>query len=435
MRVDQRVIASISTLAAAVLLSYLIPVAQKDATVISAFAAQACPAIPNNGSSVLNLPSAKLPIRSIRSQNINFATAKTSAATLGSNPILVDSNPGTSLVASSSAGIGYSLCSAGAPEEWFIGGVGGVTSKGILQLVNSGLSQSSVAIYPYSSQGPLPVVPVKVAANSSTDILLDSLVPGDNTMALRVVTLVGRMSSFVLDHRKKGLRELGIDYVAAQSMPTKSLTIPIAFASNNKKGSTTSALRFLVPGALDATVKVTITASDGTFVPVGFDQLTIKHGKVLQLPLTNLTTTGAFSVGIASDQPLLASGYTSLSGGDFAWASASPVIKTGSTLSLNFGGATPVLLFSGAGIAVDISGRTSQGKNFAQAIRGSVGADIAIWSPKVGINSITIRVQSKGALHAGALFTSGGIAYLPLVAGAQESNTNLPFIDLRTLTH
>jgi hypothetical protein len=125
----------------------------------------------------------------------SFKRTSLSQISLGNNPLIVDSNPGSSLVFSSlaSAGVAAVACSAGNPDEWFIGGSGGLTSKGQLSLVNSGLGERVVEIHPFTSKQPLAKVSVKVKANSSSTLALDALAPGEDSMAIHVVTRTGRV--------------------------------------------------------------------------------------------------------------------------------------------------------------------------------------------------------------------------------------------------
>jgi hypothetical protein len=94
----------------------------------------------------------------------------------------------------------------------------------------------------------------------------------------------------LLDERKKGLRSLGADYVAAVSAPEKLLSIPAISDLQGKAagaGSTSNhVLRSSVPGSIDANIEVAINSNDGNFVPVGLSELKVESRKVINIPLT-----------------------------------------------------------------------------------------------------------------------------------------------------
>jgi len=427
---DLRIAAIAGLLLTGLGLSYVLPASEKSSVVQSSYPAQACPFVSAAGTTTAYLPAAKLRLRSIDGTTTKFHGTSFSSVSLGSSAIIVDSNPGTSLSYSQLASSGIALvpCSAGKPDEWFIGGSGGVTSKGVLDLVNSGLSGSIVDIFAYTSKGALPLRSVTVKANSSASISLDSLAPGDDSIALHVVTRTGRVSAFLLDIRSKGLRKLGIDYVKQSEAPNTRLFISGLYPNTGSKSSVVNSLRILNPGTLDATMKVHVLSSDGSFIPVGFDELTVKPGLAKTLPLENLRTSSAFGLAIESDHPILAGVLTSNGSADFGWAAPSPALDT---VTMNFGGNTPLVTFIGNAISVKVSGRFVTGKRFNQTVSG---ADIAFWAPKVGVQTVNFRASGSG-IYAGALVKGGGLTYIPIANGATIENTALPFNDVHTLTH
>jgi hypothetical protein len=422
---------AIGLIAAGVGASYIVPSEQRAAVVASSYLAQACPAFTTAGVNVASLPSKKVGIRYLDGKSVTFKGASLTQISLGKNAVLVGSNPGNSLLFSTLASTGVAAvgCSAGNPDEWFIGGSGGLTSKGQLGLVNSGLGESIVDIYPFTSKQSLAKVSVRVKANSSATVALDALAPGEDSMALHVVTRTGKVSTFVLDQRAKGLAQLGLDYVKPIDTPQTHLVISGLYPHSGSKSSITTALRLLAPGSLDASVHVQVVSSDGSFIPVGFDGYQLQHGSVVTIPLANLTTSSAFGLIIDSDQPILASALTTTGAHDFAWAGATSPLAQG---SFNFGGNAPILTFVGKSISVRISGRLVSGKSFNQTVSGS---DFATWAPKSGVTSIQLSPASGSPVYVGAIFTSGGLTYLPISVNATLTNTTLPFNDVHTLTH
>ena len=426
-----KAIAAIAVIAAGIGASYLVPSEQRASVVASSYLAQTCPAFSGAGSNTSSLPAKNLGIRFVDGKSTSFKQTPLSQISLGNNALLVDSNPGNSLVFSAlaSAGIAAVACSAGNPDEWFVGGSGGLTSKGQLGLVNSGLGESIVDIFPFTSKQPLAKVSVKVKANSSVTLALDALAPGEDSMAIHVVTRTGRVSAFVLDQRAKGLSQLGLDYVKPSDTPQNHLVISGLYPHSGSKSSVTTALRLLAPGSLDANVHVQVVSGDGNFVPVGFDSYQLQHGSALTVPLANLTTSSTFGLIIDSDQPILASALTTTGSHDFAWAGASTPLTQS---SMNFSGNVPSLVFIGKSISVQVSGHFVTGKSFNQTVSGS---EFATWAPKYGVTSIQLSPASGSQVYIGAIFTGGGLTYLPIGLGVAMTNTTLPFNDVHTLTH
>ena len=281
---DLRVLSITALLLVAFGISYAAPAAQNLGKAQSAFPATVCPAKLGDGVTSVFLPKYKSSIRHIVKKSTTLYKSASAIENIPSNPLLVDSNSGTSFALNNSAnGIGVATCKAGNPDEWFVGGSGGLTSKAKLDIVNSGLSPATVDITGYSSKQVLPVVSVSIPANSDRVVSVDALVPGDDSVALRVVTRAGRVTSFLFDQRKKGLSSLGSDFVNSQLAPSTHLVIPALMQSST--GKIASSIRILVPGNLDANVKLVLNSGDGSFTPLGFDGKTIAHGKVIDISL------------------------------------------------------------------------------------------------------------------------------------------------------
>ncbi len=429
-QIDERILAITAILLVALAISYAAPAAQNFGKSQSAFPATTCPAKLGDGTSTAFLPKSKTAVRHVAKKSLKFYNSQGSTENILSSALLIDSNPGTSFAINTSAnGLGSVICDSGSPDQWFVGGSGGLTSKAQLDIINSGLSPAVVEITGYSSKTVIPKVTVTVKANSDRTVFLDALVPGEDSVVLHVVTRSGRVTSFLFDQRRKGLAALGSDFVNSQAEPQRKLVIPTLMRSSN--GNVSSTLRILVPGNLDANVKLTINSGDGAFTPLGFDGRTVPHGKVLDIPLADLTSTTPMSIIIDSDQPVVASALTRLTGGDFAWAT--PVAPL-NTVALNFTGLSPQLVFTGTDINVGITWKNLNGKKLRTRVTGS---DIAFWSPgKGGIKSVTFTADVKKPVYAGVILrtSSGRIAYLPLSAGAALEKSTLPLVDVHTLS-
>ena len=411
--------------------SIVIPSEEKSASVVGGYQATSCPALGGSYSSV-ELTNTTVGIRSVNPKSTKLSLHHQTFRPLNNSPLYVDSTFGSAYTLASQGGgggVAAALCEPGSAEQWFVGGSGGLTSTGMLEIVNSGFSPSTVEIHPYSSLASLPPVTVKIPANSDNRVRIDALVPGDDLMALDVITRSGRVTSFLFDQRNKGLRSLGMDYVTSAAAPATHIVIPVGLNPSPQNGKVTNSLRLLVPGSLDATLTMQIVSSDGAFTPVGFDSKQVAHGKVIQLPINNLISTSAFSVVIDSDRPVVAGLFTQAPYGDFAWGvAAAPFTR----MALNMAGLQPTLILTGSEFRVSVQMVMSNGKRVTRKLTGST---FLTWNPGSALKSIAFYSEGSKPVYGGLLIRSpNGFAYLPVQSNTTPTQTLLPVTDVHTLT-
>ena len=415
------------------LISYLAPSRNEQVKITYSYPATACPAIVTKATAIAALPNSKIGKRLIDGKVKKFTAANANSIVLGDKSILIDGNPGTALTFVNNTWKAVVPCSVSNGEQWFVGGSGALTSKSILSIVNSGFSESAVEIEVYTSTGVLEAKQVAISPNSTKSVSLDTLAPGEDSLAIAVKTKSGRVSSFLFDERKKGLRSLGADYVAAVSAPKKILTIPAISDLQGKAavaGSTSNhVLRLLVPGTIDANIEVAINSNDGNFVPVGLSDLKVKSQKVVNIPLTFAPAKQAFSIIIKSDQPILGSVLSSYTVGkstEIAWATAADNLDK---LIFNLTGSKPKIAFAGKNINVVIQAIGTNGKKYNQTVKGS---NFATWQAPIGINRIQFIAKSPETTGGIILQPeSGGVgtSYIPLNTGANLESTSEPISD------
>ena len=415
------------------LIAYAAPSRNEQVKITYSYPATVCPASYNKAPAIAALPNPKIGRRVIEGKSQKFSTKSASAITLASAALLVDGNPGTSLTFSNNGWKAVVPCSVSNGEQWFVGGSGALTSKSILSIVNSGFSQSAVEVEIYTPTGPIEAKPVTISSNSTKNISIDTLAPGEDSLVIAVKTKSGRVSSFVFDERKRGLRSLGADFVAPVNSPTKLLTIPAISGLRGKMAisANTSAhtLRIMVPGTIDANVEVSINSNDGNFVPIGLAELSVKSQRVLNIPLTFAPEKEAFSIIVKSDQPILGSVLSTFGigrSGEIAWATGGEEL---SQLTMNLTGSKPLIAFSGAKINVNIDAVGTNGKKYKVNVKGS---NFAVWQAPVGINRIQFVSQTSGTTGGIILQPEGvglGSSYIPLNAGANLESASEPISD------
>jgi hypothetical protein len=239
-------------------------------------------------------------------------------------------------------------------------------------------------------------------------------VPGEESIVIAVKTKSGRVSSYLFDERKKGLKSLGADFVSPVTIARKVVSIPAIsgltgkLVSNNN--SVSHALRLLVPATIDANVDITINSNDGSFVPVGSSQLDVKSQRVLDIPLTMVKINQPFSVIVSSDQPIFASVLSSFSFGkssEIAWATAGDELNK---WGVNLIGSRPTLNFVGDRINVQISATGTNGKKIVKKLSGT---NFVTWRAPIGLNRLEVTASQDGI--------SGGVTFLPEVGGIGSS--------------
>jgi hypothetical protein len=330
---------------------------------------------------------------------------------------------------------GATICSSLQNEQWFVGGAADVTSKGRIMLVNSGLSSAIVDLQIWNELGSQPVKPVTLKANSYSEIGLDSLAPGSRQVVVQAITRSGRVTSFMLDERGKGLRALGGDIINFAPSATKEIFIPAIPHSVKKVGSKSvelpHSLRVLVPGEIDARVTVKVFSADGTFIPAGLENRLVKAGSVATLNLNPNLPASKFGIQISSDEPLVASVFSStLAEGksDFIWSTAVPALTK---FSLATTGISPQLIFIGNSITAEAELFFSNGKRKQVKISGS---EIASLKVPDGVRSVTFTKVGKGIYGAGLIATKSGYGYFPLAAGSLLTKSSVPLSNIRVLT-
>ena len=431
LRVFTRFLLGPVLLAGAVAIATLVPEAKAHFTASGSYPATVCPGALSGASEHIALPAKNLPTRIISGKTATLKTQKSFTLAGSSAPIFVGGNSGSEVAFETIPGstMAAAVCEVGGPDQWFLGGSAGVTSQSVLELVNSGLSDSTIQIFPFNSKAALAPIAITIKANSDRQIRLASIVPGDESVALHIVTNSGRVTSFLLDHRKSGLKELGASFVSPVAAATKKSYIAGLYGTAS---STKSTMRFLVPGNLNANVHLTIFSGDGTFTPIGFDSLEIAHQRVVDVPLPTIALTAPFGIEVNSDQPILASTFTRISSGtgDFAWANQLTPI---SRFRVNLGGVKGKFFFIGNSLAVTAQWTDSKGRAQKRLITGNTSA---LWSPGDPLGLVTFTPVTKQPIFGGAILlnSTGGLSYLPLLANQLVLGAHVPIADIRTLT-
>lgn len=207
-------------------------------------------------------------------------------------------------VATLSPRVAVASCRAAAIDSWFVGGSAALESQSTVTLINQAAGPATAEVTAWTPTGVAAPTTLTVPALSSVKVALDRYSAA--SVVIRVRVLSGRLGTYLLDQRFKGLTKLGADYVPAQPSPQKKVVILGVI------GNSASRLRLLVPGTQDAVVRADLSIGSFRYTPTGLDDLRVKAGSVVELPLTTKNSSGFGALVLTSDVPIVAGVYTPL---------------------------------------------------------------------------------------------------------------------------
>lgn len=401
-------------------------------TFSESYPAVVCPPTDAHVTSQVSVASRSTPYRRIIGKSVNLSPIKTVLYSNNKDAILLDQGAVSSIAWQGLPGIwaGSTLCRAPQGDQWFVGGTGDVTSKGRLYLVNSGLSDAIVDVAVWSESGAKSGNVLTVSANSSMRVPLDLLAAGASRLVIRVTPRSGRVNAFLIDERSKGLETLGGDPVNSVDFPRTDVVISGIPQQVVKGVGGPHLLRILVPGNVDANIRVDSISKDGVFVPVGLDGRVVPHGQVVDIKLSSTIAYSAFSLRIRSDQPLVAGVYTPLrvkSHRDIVWNSASPELVP---MTMALTGFAPALIFTGDTVDLVVTTRLVSGRFKAAHVTGS---DAVIWRVPDKAQSITISAIKAPVVGSGLISSPSGAGAFPLSIGSNLTRVVVPVSDIAVI--
>ncbi len=399
------------------------------------YPAVVCPPTLNGLSSQISISSRKTQYQRLENRSSKTIPFKSLRYSVIKDSLVISAQGVTPVVWQSRSGswAGGTICSGPTASQWFVGGTANVTTKGRLILVNSGLSDAIVDIQSYSENGKQPLKSVNLKAKSFMQLSLDSLAPGDKSLAVQVLPRSGRVNAFMIDEQGAGLKALGGDFVNSSAAALKSIVIPAIPNQISKKGQKASSahtLRILTPGDINTSFTVELLTADGRFVPVGLSSRAIDAGTVTEFALSPKISASSFAVRITSPDPVVAaiSSTVVINGHkDFVWSSSTPPLTP---LTLAVTGLSPLIAFAGDSISVQLEAKLVNGKIIKAKIKGS---DIATWRVPANSRSISIISTNKDTYAAALVASANGYGFIPVQAGSILTKVEVPNSNIRVL--
>jgi hypothetical protein len=412
--------------------AHLLPQTIQITEVTQSYPATACPGPIGDAKATALLPNKSVGVRDVARAKAELWENNQGSYSITRGAILVAGNPSNTITLQSRAGkwTSAATCTISDSVVWFVGGTADVTSQSKIVLVNSGLSDAVVDITSFSENGESQPLPATIKASSDKTIRIDSLDPGASHTVIQVKTRSGRVTAYLLDERVKGLNNVGADFVAPVSQPSREVIIsglPVSFSNGSKVNHR---LRLLTTGKVDATASVEVLSPTGVFIPVGFGGVSLSPSEVKEVSLSDVDLgKKTFALKIVSTEPIVAGVFTEVKKGsisDFMWSSGSQPFGK---VSFNLYGLEPRFTFVGERVQVVISWRTNSGKTDSKVL---VGEEIVSWKVPPNLRLVTVSNRS-GAVASLTWMSNDGVTHLPLNPSTNLESATKPLADVTVI--
>ena len=413
-------------------IAHLLPQSSSTSIVTQSYPATACPAGVSGAQETALLASKNIEIRNINQPNVELKKNGSGSYPLNRGAILVAGNVANTNVIMTRSGkwTSAATCTISGPINWFVGGTANVTSQSKLILINSGLSDALIDLTAYSESGSSQSLPVTVRASSEKVVRIDSLSPGSERIVLKVETRSGRVTSYLLDERVRGLSNIGADFVPAISEAGRELVIAGLSVKLGSSSSIKHTLRLMSVGEVDASASVEIISPDGVYVPVEIGEISLNAREVTDIDLSGVDFgSKTFALKINATNEIVASVLSEVKSGsisDFTWSAPS---RSFNTVNFNIYGLEPVMSFVGERIILSISWRDRQGRGNSELIRGD---EIVNW--RVPPNARLLTINSTNPVVAAMSWKSGdGVARLGIAPSTNLESATKPVADIAVI--
>jgi hypothetical protein len=413
-------------------IAHLLPQSSSTSIVTQSYPATACPGGVSGAQETALLASKNIEIRNINQPNVELKKNGSGSYPLNRGAILVAGNVANTNVIMTRSGkwTSAATCTISGPINWFVGGTANVTSQSKLILINSGLSDALIDLTAYSESGSSQSLPVTVRASSEKVVRIDSLSPGSERIVLKVETRSGRVTSYLLDERVRGLSNIGADFVPAISEASRELVIAGLSVKLGSSSSIKHTLRLMSVGEVDASASVEIISPDGVYVPVEIGEISLNAREVTDIDLSGVDFgSKTFALKINATNEIVASVLSEVKSGsisDFTWSAPS---RSFNTVNFNIYGLEPVMSFVGERIILSISWRDRQGRGNSELIRGD---EIVNW--RVPPNARLLTINSTNPVVAAMSWKSGdGVARLGIAPSTNLESATKPVADIAVI--
>jgi hypothetical protein len=207
-------------------------------------------------------------------------------------------------------------CLAPQPVWWFAGAGAGVDHSSVLFLTNADEGPAVVDVRLHGATGSVDDAGTRgltLASGETVRLSLQELAPGSRELAVEVRASRGRVVAHVVDSLRDSGRQ-GREWLPAGVPPADDVVLP-----GVPSGADRTQLLVANPGDEQALVDLEVLTTDGAFVPLGAEQVSVDPGSVATVDLTEELKGRAAAVRLRGSVPVTGA-VRSWSSGDVAYA-------------------------------------------------------------------------------------------------------------------
>ncbi|MGN6574386.1 MAG: DUF5719 family protein, partial [Nocardioides sp.] len=310
---------------------------------------------------------------------------------------------------------GAGRCVAPRAEWWFTGAGAGLDHASTLELSNTDPGAAVVDVRVLGEDGPVETVGTRgitIAPGETRTIALVDIAPQNDEVAVHVQASRGRVAATMSDtFAARATGPTGVERVPAAELPGRWVRLAGVPA---RAGSRT--LVVANPSDSEALVDLEVAGSRGSFVPSGFETLSVPPGSVRALDAADLVTgKEATAVWLTSQVPVVA-GLRSVGAADHSYAATVTPLTDPAAVPVLDGAKSVVQVSAGtAGATVEVEGFARDGSSTQQEQMTVDPGATATWSP--GKNTAYVVVTPvRGNVYGAATYSGGsGTTTVPLV--------------------
>ncbi|MCU1634894.1 MAG: hypothetical protein JWQ68_133 [Cryobacterium sp.] len=316
-------------------------------------------------------------------------------------------------------GLAAASCTEATAEAWLVGGSTDIGHTSLVLLSNPTTVLATVDLAVYGETG-LVDAPgangILVQPGTQQVVSLAGLAPNVKSPVVHVLSHGGRVSASLEHSLIEGIEPAGVELTGPAGAPAQLQVIPgmlVAAQASSSGGNSADvgalpanvpSVRIFVPGPDAASVEVGITSEDGQASGDSL-QVEIQPGVVTEVPLEAIAT-GNFVVRLDSDQPLVASAFSSTSAGetrDFAWFTSGGMLAETFLVSAADGPSPSLHLYNSDASDVEVTVTSDTGREVAATVTGGGSAVV----PLSAATSYT--VTARAGLVASVGYSGGGL--------------------------
>jgi hypothetical protein len=301
-------------------------------------------------------------------------------------------------------------------DWWFTGAGAGLDHLSELVMTNADPGPAVVDIRVLGADGEIETLDTRgviVAPGETKRIPLADIAPQNDEVVVQVQASRGRVAAAVSDRfAPRPAAPAGIEWLTGSDGPRRLLRLAGLPATASQR-----TLLVGNPSELEALVDLEVSGSRGSFVPTGFETISVPPGSVRAVDVTPLLTgKEATSVRLTSQVPVVAS-VRSVQGQDASYAGSVSPLDDPAAAPVVAGSRATLQLSAGAGGATArVAGYSRTGKPTGEEEVAVDPAATTTWQPGRGTAYVVVTPLT-GNLHGAATYAAAtGIATSPLVS-------------------